>query len=281
MLPRSVTTGPDSHVSAATATRDHLADELRFVMRGQSLGDRWQIARMLVHLHTRVGRIRSLTKRLPKRRVREFDLQLREGPSLRIRNDDVVLAFIFGVGEYDVDLAPLGEVKTLLDLGGNVGLASLYLNERLGLERVAAVEPSKANFRLLEENFQRNLPQATALRAAVVGEAGDYAVEEDAFPGEIKVVPGEGSVKALTLPEVLDHFELDTVDLMKIDIEGGEAGIFERAGDWAGRVGAILGEVHPPLTVEAAHAQLGEFGFEPLPLPDRHFFGDIIYMHKP
>jgi FkbM family methyltransferase len=250
-------------------------------MRGQNVRDRWQIARMLVHLHTRVGRIRALTRRLPKRPAREFDLDLRGGLSLRVRNDDVVLAFIFGLGEYDVGFAPLGRVRTLLDLGGNVGLASLYLDERLGLERVAAVEPSEANFRFLEENFKRNLPHGVALKAAVVGEPGDYAVDEDAFPGEIRVVPGEGTVKALTLPEVLDHFELDTVDLMKIDIEGGEAGVFDRADSWAGRVGAILGEVHPPLTVERAHAQLAGFGFEPLPLPDRSFFRDIVYMHKP
>jgi len=235
---------------------------------------------MLTHAHLRVGRLRALTHRLPRRPRKEIDLNLRGGPSLRLRYDDVVLTYIYGVGEYDVDFAPLGRVRTLLDLGANVGLASLYLDERLGLERVAAVEPSVANLGLLQENFKRNLPHGVALQAAVVGEPGEYHVDEDNFPGSIRVVPGEGTVEALTLPEVLDRFELDTVDLMKIDIEGGEAGIFDNAEPWAGRVSAILGEVHPPLTVERAHEQLAEFGFEPLPLPDRAFFGDILYVRK-
>src|SRR5262245_40131048 len=227
---------------------------------------------MLVYLHTRVGRLRTFTDRLPKGRSREFDLDLREGPSLRLRHDDVILTFIYGIGEYDVDFSPLGRVRTLLDLGANIGLASLYLDERLRPERVAAVEPSKAHFRLLEENFSRNLSHGVALNAAVVGEAGSYDLDEDHHPGGFQVVPGEGTIDALTLPEVLDRFELDTVDLMKIDIEGSEAGVFDRADSWAGRVGAILGEVHPPLTVERAHEQLADFGFEPLSLPDRGFF---------
>ena len=135
--------------------------------------------------------------------------------------------------------------------------------------------------RLLAENFRRNLPSASILHAAVVGEQGDYHVEEGRFPGEIRVLPGIGTVEAMTLPEVLDHFEMQSVDLMKIDIEGGEATIFENASAWANRVGSILGEVHPPLTTAAALGQLAPFGFRPLPLPDRSYFQDILFLHKP
>jgi FkbM family methyltransferase len=275
-----VTTGAEPHSSAWEGIRDHLADELRLVMRGRTTRDRWRIARMLAHNHLRVGRLRRVTERLPKRPTKEFDVSLRDGPSLRLRYDDVILIYIYGIGEYDVDYTPLGDVRTLLDLGGNVGLGSIYLNERLGLERVASVEPSGANFRLLEENFRRNLPQGSALQGAVVGEPGEYYVDDYSFPHQIRVVPGKGTVDALTLPEVLDRFELDVVDLLKIDIEGGEAAIFDNTRLWADRVRAVLGEVHPPLTVERAQEQLAEFGYEPLPVPDRPFFKDIFFVRK-
>lgn len=271
----------DVKLSVPQALRDHLVDELKLVMRGRGTADRWWITRMLAHNHLRVGRLRKVTGKLPKRDTPEFDLSLRDGPSMRLRLDDVVFTYIYGLGEYDVDFAPLGDVRTMLDLGGNVGLASLYINDRLGLERVVAVEASRGNFRLLEENFRRNLPHGVALQAAVVGEPGSYHVDEESFPGEIRVMPGKGTVDALTLPEVLDRFELDSVDLLKIDIEGGEKGIFENAHLWADKVEAILGEVHPPTTtVAGAEAQLAEFGFKSLPLPDRPFFEDIIFMRK-
>src|SRR4051794_43506 len=197
--------------------RDHLGDELRFVLRGARTRDRWRILRMLTHLHFRVGRARALTQHLPRGSSSEFDLELRGGPSLRVRSDDVVLVFIYAGGEYDVDFSPLGRVGSLLDLGANVGLASIYLAGRLGIDRALCVEAAPANFRLLEQNLARNLPQARAIHAAAVGEPGAYRVQANAEPGQIRVVPGEGSVRALTVSEILDLAELERVDLMKID----------------------------------------------------------------
>jgi FkbM family methyltransferase len=274
-------TSAETNGSVLAAMRDHLGDELRFILRGARARDRWRIVRIIAHNHVRVGRARKLTKHLPGGGSAEFDLELRDGPSLRLRADDVVLLFIYGVGEYDVDYTQLGPVESLLDLGGNIGLASIYLAERLGIERAFCVEAAAANFRLLEQNLARNFPQARAIHAAAVGEPGSYRVEEDAEPGQIKVVPGEGSVKGLTVSEILDLAEMERVDLMKIDIEGGEAAIFDHVEGWGDRVGAVLGEVHPPLTAERAYEQLAEVGLKPLALPDHPGFRDIIFARRP
>jgi FkbM family methyltransferase len=263
------------------AIRDHTGDELRFLLQGATVRDRLWIARMLVHLHLRVGRARSLTRSLP-RRDREFNLHLKGGPSLRLRlDDDVVVVSIFGLGEYNVDLSRLGEVSSLLDLGANVGLASIYLSRWLEARQIVCVEPSPASFRLLQENLRRNLPSATAVNAAIVAEPGAYRVAEGEFPGETRVEMGGGTVEGLTVIQLLDRTGIEKVDLMKIDIEGGEIPLFERAEEWGDRVGAILGEVHPPLTVEQAQANLSRFGFAPVPMLDRPLFRDILYVHKP
>jgi FkbM family methyltransferase len=197
----------------------------------------------------------------------------------------VVLLYIFGLGEYDVDLAPLGSVSSLLDLGANIGVATLWLSRRLdGIERIACVEPAPESFRLLQTNLGRNVRGATAINAAVVAESGAYRLAEDQVPGLARVVPEEagcaGSLEALTINELLDQADMESVDLLKIDIEGSELPIFERAGDWATRVGAILGEVHEPLTVASAAAILEPFGYEQLPVPDRPIFDDIILMRR-
>jgi FkbM family methyltransferase len=281
MLFHFVGAGAEPHTSALAAIRDHLGDEIRFIFRGARTRDRWRIVRILAHNHLRVGRARTLTRHLPSRSSAEFDLELRDGPTLRLRTEDVVLLFIYGgVGEYNVDFSQLGRVESLLDLGANVGLASIYLGQQLGIERAFCVEAAAANYRLLEQNLARNFQQARAIHAAAVGEPGAYRVEENAEPGQIRVVPGEGSVKALTVPEILDLAEMERVDLMKIDIEGGEAEIFEHVGDWGERVGAVLGEVHPPLTAERAYEQLAEVGLRPLPMPDHPGFHDIIFARR-
>jgi FkbM family methyltransferase len=271
--------GEGHRVSAVAAMRDHLGDELRFILRGATLRDRVRILRILGHLHLRTGRARSITRHLPRRSSAAFDLQLRDGPNLRLRSDDVIVVFIYGPPEYDIDFSLLGRVRSMLDLGANIGLASIDFSERLGIEQIFCVEASADNFRLLEENLSRNLPQARAIQAAAVGRPGAYHVEEGAEPGQIRVLPGEGSVEALSVPEILDRAGMDYVDLLKIDIEGGEIEIFERAEEWGDRVGAVLGEVHPPLTAEQAYEQLAEVGLRRLPVPEG-VAPDIIYARR-
>ncbi len=262
------------------AVRDHLGDELRFILRGASPRDRWRILRILTHLHLRAGRARALTRHLPRRSSAPFDLQLRDGPSLRLRSEDIILILIYGALEYDVDFSQLGSVRSMLDLGANVGLASIYLADRLGIERTFCVEAAGGNFRLLKENLARNLPQARAIHAAAVGRPGAYHVEEGGEPGEIRVLPGKGSVEALTVSEILDQAGMDRVDLLKIDIEGAEEEIFERVEEWGDRVGAVLGEVHPPLTAERAYEQLAQVGLRPLSVRDG-VPEDIVYARRP
>ena len=260
--------------------RDHLGDELRFILRGATFRDRLRIVRILGHLHLRTGRARAVTKYLPRRPGADFDLQLRQGPNLRLRSEDIIVVLIYGPPEYDLDFSLLGRVRSMLDLGANIGLASIDFAERLGIEQVFCVEASSDNFRLLEENLARNLPQARAINAAAVGKPGAYHVEEGVEPGEIRVLPGEGSVEALTMGEILDRAGMDQVDLLKIDIEGAEAEIFERAEEWGHRVGAVIGEVHPPLTRERAYEQLAEVGLLPLSVGEG-VPADIIYARRP
>jgi FkbM family methyltransferase len=241
---------------------------------------------MVAHLHSRIGRLGRLTERIPRRRGRQFDLKLRDGPCLRLRSDDVVAIFIFAIGEYDVDLRRLGDVTSLLDLGANVGLASIHLADRLdSLRRIVCIEPAPDSFRLLQVNLSRNLSGAVALQAAVIGKPGGHKLVNGRFPGETQVLPADaaddGELNTLTVSEALDQAEMESVDLMKIDIEGGEAAIFDAAAEWAPRVRAILGEVHPPLTVSAAQSQLREFGFVPLPVAARPVMKDILFVHRP
>jgi hypothetical protein len=88
------------------------------------------------------------------------------------------------------------------------------------------------------------------------------------------------TVRGITIPQLLDAAGAERADLMKLDIEGGERELLASAGDWADRVGAVLAEIHAPLTVEDAAEQLAEHGYRRLALPAREIFSDILLVAR-
>lgn len=264
---------------------EYATDELRLIRQGARPQDSWRLLRMAAYLHLRIGRARKLTTWMPARaRMPQWDVTLRNGATLRFRPSDAGALFaVLGLGEYGVDLRPLGELRSLLDLGANIGLATLVLAPAFTAPDIVCVEPDEDSFTLLVENLRRNVPAAEVVHAAVAGRAGRARVLPAHFPGANSTAPaiGEDGVEALTVAQLLDRADLTHVDLLKIDVEGAEREVFADAAAWADRVGAILGEVHPPLTLADAHAQLQPFGFVPLPVPQGRIFDDILFMFRP
>lgn len=125
----------------------------------------------------------------------------------------------------------LGVGGVFVDVGANFGLFSAFLARRPDVD-VVAIEPDPLNFLRLT----RNCANVSSTRCRLVnGLAGaDYEVLPIREP-----VPGNrGTVQVAERPqnsrsiahyslaarvqELLEHFELDRVDLMKIDVEGYE-----------------------------------------------------------
>jgi Methyltransferase FkbM domain len=85
-------------------------------------------------------------------------------------------------------------------------------------------------------------------------------------------------VPGMTVSELLDAAGFERADFVKLDIQGGEAELFAHAEGWARRVGALVAEIHAPLTVDAAAARLAAHGYERLPLPRGRLFEDMLYI---
>ena len=256
--------------------------ELALVRRGARWRDRLALGRILARLHLQAGLAARLGRPLPMGRVREVDVEIGGLASLRLRTNDVPVFEVLGCDAYGVDLARLGPVRTVLDLGANVGLATVYLARQLPGARFCCVEPSSRSLPFLRENLRRNVPSSMAIRAAAVGEAGPRGVDEGAYGGLTRVTgAGEGEeVDGMTVVELLDAAGFAVADLAKIDIQGGEAALFEHADDWAPRVRALIAEVHAPLTVTAAAAGLAQHGYDPLPLPVGRLYDDMLYVRR-
>jgi FkbM family methyltransferase len=239
--------------------------------------DRLRIAWILSYAHLRLGRGRSLLGWIPVGADPVRSVTLRSGLSLRARRRDAVPLYEqFALDVYGVGL-PFG-VTSVLDLGANVGFAAVALAVRYPAARFVCVEPDAESRRLLEENLSSNGLDAEVIAAAVTGSPGRVAVEHGRAPGSDRVVPAPaGEIEGLTVAELLDRAGWETADLMKIDVEGAEWGVFSDAAAWAGRVRAVIGELHPVSEASAARADalLAPHGFRRVSLPDALRFRDV------
>lgn len=152
-----------------------------------------------------------------------------------------------------------------MDLGAHIGLASMWLVLEYAFEYVLAVEPDRQNARLATANL-RELTTPHALLHAAVGTRrgrGRFLAGRSSNMGQL--VEGGGpdasGIQVHTLQEVFDQLpDGQPVSLLKMDIEGAEAGILEGDIDCLEAVATIVAELHPPLVEYGGDEKLTERG---------------------
>lgn len=146
-----------------------------------------------------------------------------------------------------------------VDVGANWGYFSLTAAHRVGRGgRVVAFEPEPRLFALLRANLDANALTSVRARPVAVA-AGDGRLAFEAFRVETgnwgrshAVQPGAAAdfeCPTVGLDAALDDEGIDTVTLVKIDVEGGEADVLAgmQRGLGAGRYRYVLLECHPAL----------------------------------
>jgi len=198
--------------------------------------------------------------RVVREPLRFIALQLRPAPAadyrlrksglrifLRHRTRDVhILNEIFGGtggrNSYEPPLAVAcalagNPAPRILDLGGNIGLFGTYVLGRWPAAKIHSFEPDPTNLRILRRVIAANELERrwSVTPAAVANHSGEMdfasglfadshlASEEDGHrAATLEKAPGCDGAQTITVP-TSDIFEEDhDVDLMKMDIEGGE-----------------------------------------------------------
>lgn len=141
---------------------------------------------------------------------------------------------------------------SLLDLGANIGLWSLWMAARASEARkphILAVEPLGANARVAEVNFQANALPGKVLQAAVGRRTGEAWFEARAESNLGRVVDANDGADRIRVPvigidDLLARFPEGRVDVVKMDIEGAEAELLAEDASWLSRVEALMVEWH-------------------------------------
>ncbi len=129
-----------------------------------------------------------------------------------------------------------------VDVGANDGYYTLFASRRVGPQgRVVSVEPSSRERGHLERNIARNGIGNVEIVPAALGAAAGHAdlhlahgvhtghntlgrfAHDDVVPAQVERVPVE------TLDAVVTRLGLSRVDIVKIDVEGGEANVITGA----------------------------------------------------
>lgn len=159
---------------------------------------------------------------------------------------------IFIKKEYNFNLEKLP--NTIIDAGANIGLASIYFAKKYPTSKIIAIEPEKNNFNLLIKN---TTPYANIipLRAALWHKKKEIKIIDPGLGNWGFMTEGKESlrntehpffqtVNAITLENIIEDFNLNEIDILKIDIEGAEKEVFSDTIRWIDKVNSIIIELH-------------------------------------
>jgi FkbM family methyltransferase len=157
--------------------------------------------------------------------------------------------------EYDIKLST--PPKTIIDLGANIGLTSLFFNSKYPEAKIIAVEPEKSNFELLEKNTLK-IKNITILEAGIWNKDASLIVKDDnrgnyGFTVEEVEEGTLESIKAVSIETIMRENDLTSIDLLKIDIEGSEKELFEENIDyWLSKTKTLIVEFHDRFKSDSA-----------------------------
>lgn len=169
---------------------------------------------------------------------------------LRNKTYDIHIFYQIFVKE-DLQFEYKDSVKTILDCGANIGLATLYYQKKFPQAKIISIEPEKRNYNLLIKNTE-GYPNISTLENGVYG--SDCGLEV------VDIGEGEASYRTMGVNEnqkvlqtiscrsinsLIDEFELNKVDILKMDIEGSEKEcLFSPKIEWLSKTRYFLVEIH-------------------------------------
>lgn len=161
--------------------------------------------------------------------------------------DSKVFREVFLFKEYDfkLDFSP----RVIIDAGANIGLASVFFNAKFPGATIYAIEPDKSNFDTLVNNVTRYsnvVPVQSALWSSVTF-LKIKNKDSDTWAFEVEEVSSDDleGFKAVSISSIMNDYSIETIDLLKLDIEGAEREVFLTNFEyWLPRTKVIIIELH-------------------------------------
>ncbi|MCU7852272.1 MAG: FkbM family methyltransferase [Candidatus Thiodiazotropha sp. (ex Monitilora ramsayi)] len=186
-----------------------------------------------------------------------FDLKIEE-PGIRhpfyLRlpsSDAPTYKQVFMKHEYNFEVD--AEPKIIVDAGANIGLASIYFANKYPQATIYAIEPEQSNFNALQKNTA-GYENIIAIHAALWHEKrrinlvdpglGNWGFMTQETETSEQIGEERHLVQAITVDNILSDYDINRIDILKIDIEGAEREVFSNTSSWLDKVDMIIIELH-------------------------------------
>ena len=139
--------------------------------------------------------------------------------------------------------------KVILDCGANIGLASVYFSNKFPDAKIISIEPEKSNFELLLKNTEK-YGNVITLNGGIWNKSTNLAIKDVGlgnwgFVVEESDTSTRYSIKAFTIDGIIKQFNIEQIDILKIDIEGSERELFEsNYEEWLPKTKVLIVELH-------------------------------------
>lgn len=157
-------------------------------------------------------------------------------------SDAAVFHQIFALGEYQCLVSLVKsfsglKIKTIVDAGANVGFTSLFLLSNFPEAFIVGIEPDEQNYKMLEQNLAANASSTYVLLRKALWKNSGYVTMSDSFRDhrewsrQVVDTPVTGQkpsdqLEGIALNELFTIAGTESIDILKIDIEGAEKEVF-------------------------------------------------------
>jgi FkbM family methyltransferase len=195
-------------------------------------------------------------------------------------SDKAIFKQVFLEQQYNLkeDTLP-SRVTTILDGGGNIGLAAVYFARLYPEAEIVTVEPESNNFGILEQNtsFYRNI---SCIKGGIWHTNEPlHILDADAMAGSFAVGSGSGQgafIPGMTIDSIVREKGWGRIDILKLDIEGAEKEVFSaNSRPWLDITRILIIELHDryrPGCTKAFFGALQEYDYK------AYFFHENIFI---
>lgn len=169
---------------------------------------------------------------------------------------------VFTQDSYYVELETA--TPLIIDAGAHIGLTTLYYKKLYPAARVVAIEPNPEVVAILEENiWQNRLDEVTVVQAALTPTPqanltlfrdrtkerwwSTASIHKGAWTGDQKseALSVSGVTLSQTIQQAFERSNVETVDVLKMDIEGAEQAALVSSSDMLPHIDHLFIEFHP------------------------------------
>ena len=170
-----------------------------------------------------------------------------------IKNDMLAFYEVFVLEGYKLKLN--FEPSVIIDGGANIGLTTIFYKQKFPNAKIITVEPDKSNFEALERNlkFYSNVFNINAglwyknsfIKIVDKYGFGKSGMVTEEYEKDINDGDKNNILKTITIDEIVNDFNIQRIDILKLDIETSEKYLFsENYYNWLSITKVVIIELH-------------------------------------